>query len=121
MIEEQLMNATKNLLTEELLPQVSLKLNDDMEELINAKDAKITRLEDKVEQLEGHNDAKDVKIKRLDDKVELLEEHNDAKEVKINRLLEHNIRLQQQVDVINPIYNTKIICVSVCPPRISEV
>ena len=66
------MNATKNLLTEELLPQVSLKLNDDMEELINTKDAKITRLEDKVEQLEGHNDAKDVKIKRLDDKVELL-------------------------------------------------
>ena len=96
MIEEQLMNATKNLLTEELLPQVSLKLNDDMEELINAKDAKITRLEDKVEQLEGHN---------------------DAKEVKINRLLEHNIRLQQQVDVINLIYNAKM---SVYPPRISE-
>ena len=50
---DAVMNATKNMLIEDLLPEVSLKCNDDAERLINAKDAKINGLEGKVEQLEG--------------------------------------------------------------------
>ena len=52
MIEDAMMNATKNMLIEDLLPEVSLKCNDDAEKLINAN-AKINSLEGKVEQLEG--------------------------------------------------------------------
>ena len=53
MIEDAVMNATKNMLIEDLLPEVSLKCNDDAERLIKTKDAKINDLEEKVEKLEG--------------------------------------------------------------------
>ena len=70
MIEDAVMNATKNMLIEDLLPEVSLKCNDDAVKLINAKDAKIDHLEGKVEQLEGLINGKDAKINGLEGKVE---------------------------------------------------
>ena len=60
------MNATKKLLTDELVPKVSLRLNDHVEGLVNAKDAKINHLEEKNEQLEGL-------INRLQQQVEVLQ------------------------------------------------
>ena len=48
MIEDAVMNATKNMLIEDLLPEVSLKCNDEAKILINAKDAKINDLEEKL-------------------------------------------------------------------------
>ena len=72
MIEDAVMNATKNMLIEDLLPEVSLKCNDDAEKLINAN-AKINGLEGKVEQLEGLINDKDAKINGLEGKVEQLE------------------------------------------------
>eukprot|EP00093_Oithona_nana_P000534 00534.XXX_1778_1185_1 [CDS] Oithona nana genome sequencing. len=66
MIEEAVMNATKKLLTDELVPKVSLRLNDHVEGLVNAKDAKINHLEEKNEQLEGL-------INRLQQQVEVLQ------------------------------------------------
>ena len=86
MIEDAVMNATKNMLMEDLLPEVSLKCNDDAERLINGKDAKINGLEGKVEQLEELINAKDAKIS-----------HQEKKNEELERLIK---QLQQQVEVL---------------------
>ena len=85
MIEDAVMNATKNMLIEDLLPEVSLKCNDDAEKLINAN-AKINGLEGKVEQLEELINAKDAKIS-----------HQEKKNEELERLIK---QLQQQVEVL---------------------